>query len=210
MSGSGSCGLPAPHRKCRIVGPDGKDVPRGESGELWVSGRSIMKGYYNNPGASRDAFSGEWFKTGDLFRQDSNGYYYLVGRIKDSIRRSGENISAREVEAVAASVPGVLEVAAIGVQDELRGEEVKLCVVLQAGVSYEDVTPARIVEHCFAELASFKVPRYIEYHRTFPKTNSGKIDKQQLRQGSVDSREAEYDRQASSWLAPHRPQFKST
>ena len=114
MSGSGSCGLPAPYRQCRIVGPDGNDVARGEVGELWVSGRAILKGYYNKPEATRDALSGDWFRTGDLFRQDDNGYFYIEGRIKDSIRSSGENISAREIESVAAGIAGVLETAALG------------------------------------------------------------------------------------------------
>lgn len=197
MSGSASCGLPAPHRKCRIVGPDGNDVPRGTIGELWVSGRGILKGYYNKPDATREAFSGDWFRTGDLFRQDESGYFYIQGRIKDSIRRSGENISAREIESVAAGVEGVLETAAVAVPDEVRGEEVKLCVVLQHGVSSEQVTPNHVIAYCQSKLAAFKVPRYIEYLDDFPRTSSGKIAKQQLT-GKGPARKV-FDRVTQAW-----------
>jgi acyl-CoA synthetase (AMP-forming)/AMP-acid ligase II len=180
MSGSGSCGLPAPFRECRIVDEHGIDVKRGEVGELWVRGRGILIGYHNNPEADRAAFAGDWFRTGDLFQQDADGFYYIRGRIKDSIRRSGENIAAREVEAVAAGTPGVLECAAVAVPDVLRGQEVKLCVVLQPGNTPATVPPQRIIGHCAGQLAAFKVPRYIEYYEDFPRTSSGKIAKQQL------------------------------
>ena len=159
-----------------------------------MSGRGILEGYYNKPDATREAFSGEWFRTGDLFRQDADGYYYIQGRIKDSIRRSGENISAREVESVAAGIPGVLEAAAVPVPDELRGQEVKLCLVLQPGA---DVTPEQVIAHCLERLAAFKVPRYFEYHDDFPRTSSNKIAKQALsapRAGKL------YDRTTGKWL----------
>src|SRR4051812_24851217 len=198
MTGSGSCGLPAPYRKCRIVGADGKDVAPGTVGELWVSGRGILKGYYNKPGATRSAFVGEWFRTGDLFRQDAQGYFYIEGRIKDSIRRSGENISAREIESVASGISGVLETAAVGVPDEKRGEEVKLYVVLQPGFSSDQVTPSKVIAYCEDKLAAFKLPRYIEYLDDFPRTTSGKIAKHQL-DASAGSRRKVFDRSANAW-----------
>lgn len=185
MSGSGSCGLPAPYRDCRIVGADGRDVARGTAGELWVRGRSILLEYYRNAEATAEAFANGWFRTGDLFVQDAAGYYSIQGRIKDSIRRSGENISAREVEAIAASIEGVLECAAVGVRDALRGQEVKLCLVLQPGETSATVTPARVIAHCAEMLAAFKVPRYIEYFTDFPRTSSGKIAKQDLVQNGA-------------------------
>jgi crotonobetaine/carnitine-CoA ligase len=123
--GSGSCGLPSPFRECRIVDADGREVARGEIGELVIRGPGILRGYYNKPEATAQALRGGWFHTGDLFRQDERGYFYIVGRAKDMIRRSSENIAAREVEAVLNSVPCVLESAAIGVPDDMRGEEVK-------------------------------------------------------------------------------------
>ena len=199
MSGSGSCGLPAPYRQCRIVDPDGNDLAPGKVGELWVSGRAILQGYYNKPEATRSAFAGEWFRTGDLFRRDDAGYFYIEGRIKDSIRRSGENISAREIESVAAGIAGVLESAALGVADELRGEEVKLYLVLQPGFSIEQVTPQHVIAHCADKLAAFKVPRYIEYIAEFPYTTSGKIAKSQLESGAVRSQRKIFDRSAGAW-----------
>ena len=197
MSGSGSCGLPAPYRKCRVVGPDGNDVAHGKIGELWVSGRGILQGYYNKPEATRDAFSGVWLRTGDLFRQDENGYFYVQGRIKDSIRRSGENISAREIESVASGIPGVFETAAVAVPDKLRGEEVKLYLVLQPGVTSDEVTPPRVISYCEEKLAAFKVPRYIEYIDEFPRTSSGKIAKHQLG-GDAMNRKV-FDTTAKGW-----------
>ena len=201
MSGSGSCGLPAPYRQCRIVGPDGVDVDPGKIGELWVSGRAILKGYYNKPDATRSAFSGEWFRTGDLFRMDDDGYLYIEGRIKDSIRRSGENISAREIESVAANIPGVLETAAVAVPDEKRGEEVKLCLVLQPGYSAEQVSPAQVIAFCKGKLAPFKVPRYIEYLDEFPHTTSGKIAKHELKSAAGGSHKV-FDRAANATRTP--------
>src|SRR6185503_16851283 len=191
----------APFRGCRVVGADGEDVRRGEVGELWVSGRAILKGYYGKPEATREAFAGEWFRTGDLFRQDDAGYFYIQGRIKDSIRRSGENISAREIETIASGVPGVLETAAVAVKDELRGEEVKLCIVLQPGFSREDVTPESVARYCAERLAAFKVPRYIEYVPEMPRTSSNKIAKQELARGDSG---VVFDRVANAWAGQEK------
>ena len=100
MVGSGSCGLPSPFREVRVADPDGKTLPAGQVGELVVRGPGILQGYYNKPEATAAAFHGDWFRTGDLFQQDERGYFYIVGRVKEMIRRAGENISAREVESV--------------------------------------------------------------------------------------------------------------
>jgi acyl-CoA synthetase (AMP-forming)/AMP-acid ligase II len=198
MIGSGSCGVPAPFRACRIVAADGEDVRRGEVGELWVSGRAILKGYYGKSEATREAFVGEWFRTGDLFRQDEAGYFYIQGRIKDSIRRSGENISAREIETIASGVAGVLETAAVAVKDELRGEEVKLCISLQPGYSRHDVTPQAVVAFCAQRLAAFKVPRYVAYVQEMPRTTSNKIAKSELLTGCG---QAIFDHVKEVWLS---------
>lgn len=199
MSGSGSCGLPAPFRECRIVGADGQDVVRGSTGELWARGRGILQGYYNKPEATRDAFRGDWFRTGDVFRQDDRGYFYMEGRIKDSVRRSGENISTREVESVCAALPGVAEAAVIGVPDDFRGEEVKVLVELQPGVTPAEASPAQLIAHCERQLAPFKVPRYIQYIDAFPRTSSGKIAKQTIRETPVASGSV-YDRSRKTWV----------
>jgi crotonobetaine/carnitine-CoA ligase len=180
MVGSGSCGVPSPFRELRIADPGGKSLPRGEIGELLVRGPGILQGYYKKSEATEAAFHGDWFRTGDLFRQDERGYFYIVGRVKEMIRRAGENISAREVESVLCALPEIAEAAAVPVPDETRGEEVKACLVLQPGATRETASPDRILAHCSAELAVFKVPRYIEYCESLPKTASGKIAKHLL------------------------------
>jgi acyl-coenzyme A synthetase/AMP-(fatty) acid ligase len=198
MVGSGSCGLPSAFREARVADPDGKTVPVGEMGELVVRGPGILQGYYNKPEATKAAFHGDWFRTGDLFRQDERGYFYFVGRVKEMIRRAGENISAREVEAMLCSLPDIVEAAAVPVPDETRGEEVKACVVLQPGVTREMVSPERIIAHCETGLARFKVPRYVEYRAELPKTASGKIAKHLLRD-IADPRAGCFDRVEGRW-----------
>jgi crotonobetaine/carnitine-CoA ligase len=196
--GSGSCGIEAPFRRCRIMGADAAPVTPGETGELWVSGAGILQGYYNQPEATAAAFSGEWFRTGDLFRQDADGYYYLVGRIKDMIRRSGENISAQEVEAALHAMPEVRQAAIVAVPDSLRGEEVKAFVVLEPGLGPAEVPPDTIFAHCAGCLARFKVPRYLKYVDGLPKTASNKVAKHLLT-AADDPRRGSYDRVERTW-----------
>jgi crotonobetaine/carnitine-CoA ligase len=200
MVGSAACGKPGPFREARIVGEDGRPVAPGEIGELQLRGPGMLQGYYKNPQATADAFDGDWFRTGDLFRQDARGYYYIVGRLKDMIRRAGENIAARELETVMTAMPEVLEAACVAVQDATRGEEVKAYVVLQPGFTREQVSPQIIIDHCAARLARFKVPRYIAYATELPKTPSGKIAKKVLVQGTADLKAGSYDRVEDRWL----------
>jgi crotonobetaine/carnitine-CoA ligase len=183
MVGSGSCGIPAPFRECMVADDAGHPVPVGAIGELLIAGPGLFKGYYKNPEATATAFWGEWFRTGDLARMDERGYFYIVGRIKEMIKRSSENIAAQEVESAIYALPQVMEVAVIGVPDEKRGEEVKACVVLQAGVTKDDLPPDVIAQHCRSRLAAFKVPRYVQYYAALPKTSSEKIAKKTLSEG---------------------------
>lgn len=178
--GSGSCGQPGPFRECRIIRDDGTVAKAGETGELQVRGRGIMSGYYGNPEATRSVMDGDWFRTGDLFRRDSDGFFYIIGRKKDMIRRSAENIPAREVEAVLMAIPEVAEVAAIPVPDAVRGEEVKVFIVPKGEFARHDLDPASLLETAAQELASFKVPRYVHFCEALPKTGSGKIKKREL------------------------------
>jgi acyl-CoA synthetase (AMP-forming)/AMP-acid ligase II len=198
MVGSGSCGIPSPFREARIADPQGNTVAVGEVGELLVRGPGILQGYYNKPEATAAAFHGDWFRTGDLFREDARGYFYIVGRVKEMIRRAGENISAREVEAVLRGLPEIVEAAAVPVPDAMRGEEVKVCVVLQPGLIREMIPPERIIAHCEANLARFKVPRYIEYRNNLPMTASQKIAKHLL-QGEANPRAGCFDRVEGRW-----------
>jgi crotonobetaine/carnitine-CoA ligase len=200
MVGSGSCGVPVPFRECRIVDANDQPVAPGDVGELCVRGPGILLGYYNNPAATEKALRGGWFHTGDLFRQDERGYFYIVGRQKDMIRRSSENIAAREVEAVLNSIPVVLESAAVPVPDEVRGEEVKAYVVLRDGGSADDAMVDQIVKGCQAQLARFKVPRYFSFRTELPKTASLKVAKQGLLASAREGTERTYDRVAGCWL----------
>lgn len=194
-----TCGLVSPFRELRIVNDQGKDVAPGEVGELWVAGRSILWGYYKRPEANADSFRGKWFRTGDLFRQDANGYYYIVGRIKDMIKRAGENIAAIEVEAVLRDLPEVEEAAVVAVPDPLRREEVKAYLKLRAGLRKEDVPPDKVFAHCERRLAKFKIPRYLAYVEDFPRTPSRKIAKKVLVAESDDLQTGAYDRQEGRW-----------
>lgn len=198
MARTWTCGLPGPFREARIVGDDGQDVAQGETGELWVRGRAILQGYYHRPEANAASFVGDWFRTGDLMYQDEKGYFYFVSRIKDMIRRSGENIASAEVEYALAALPGIAEAAVIPVPDSLRGEEVKAFIVLDSGTSKDDLDPVTIIAHCGSHLAPFKVPRYIKYVDALPQTTSEKIAKGQLK--DHDSPEGTYDRQVEGWL----------
>jgi long-chain acyl-CoA synthetase len=200
MVGSGSCGVPVPFRECRIVDAEDEPVAPGEVGELCVRGPGIMLGYYNNPDATGKALRGGWFHTGDLFRQDERGYFYIVGRQKDMIRRSSENIAAREVEAVLNSIPVVLESAAVPVPDEVRGEEVKAYLVLRDAGSGDDAVLDEIIQGCQAQLARFKVPRYFSFRAALPKTASLKVAKQGLLASAREGGERTYDRVAGCWL----------
>lgn len=195
MVGSGSCGIPCPFRECRIVDENGFDVPADTVGEMVVRGPGIMKGYYRNPEATQAAFRDGWFRTGDLFRKDSNGYFYIVGRIKETIRRSGENIAAREVESVLLSCDLVSEAAAIPVKDPVRGEEVKAIIVWQEGIKGDRNDLDVLIDHCRDNLALFKVPRYFETRETLPKTGSSKVAKHLL-VAEVEPLVNTFDRQA--------------
>ncbi|PZU83911.1 MAG: long-chain fatty acid--CoA ligase [Shinella sp.] len=192
-------GIEAPFRRLRIVDDEGNDVPDGEVGELWVAGRGILWGYYKRPEANGESFRGEWFRTGDLFRRDADGFYHIVGRIKDMIKRSGENIAAQEVEAVLRQADGVSEAAVIAVPDELRKEEVKAYLLLREGATPETVTPESVLEHCRKSLAAFKIPRYITYVDEFPRTPSRKIRKSELLKAPGDLRSGAWDRESGTW-----------
>ncbi|QAA94632.1 class I adenylate-forming enzyme family protein [Pollutimonas thiosulfatoxidans] len=198
MVGSGSCGVPVPFREARVADPEGNTVPDGEIGELLVRGPGIMKGYFNRPEATAASFHGDWFRTGDLFRRDHNGYFYIIGRIKEMIRRAGENISVHELESVLLAYPEVCEAAVVGVKDDTRGEEVKAYVVPQQGVR-PDMMLDPLIIYCKDNLASFKVPRYFEFRDALPKTASGKIAKPALLSEKVDLRAGSYDRVVGSW-----------
>ncbi len=194
-----TCGLEAPERELKIVDEAGKPVARGERGELWVTGRGIMWGYYKRPEANREVFRGKWFRTGDIFYQDEDGYYYIVGRMKDMVKRAGENIAAREVEAVLNELDAIMESAIVPVPDPDRGEEVKAYIRLKDGVVQDDCPPERILEHCSEHLAKFKLPRYIAYVDDFPRTPTRKIAKQRMLAEATDLTAGAFDHKDGVW-----------
>jgi acyl-CoA synthetase (AMP-forming)/AMP-acid ligase II len=159
-----------------------------------------MLGYYNKPEANAEAFVDGWFRTGDLFTRDEAGYHRIVGRLKDMVRRSGENIAAREVEAVLRAMPEIEEAAVVPVPDPDHGEEVKAYICLMPGVAREDASPERILAHCAAGRARFKQPRYIAYVESFSKTISDRVEKKVLTAGIADLRAGSYDRVEGRWV----------
>jgi len=194
-----TCGVAAPFRETRVIGEDGRECAPGEAGELQIRGRSILLGYYKRPDANAESFDGEWFRTGDLFIRDEDGYLSIVGRIKDMVRRSSENISAREVEAVLEELEQVEEAAVVPVPDPLRKEEVKAYLKLKPGVAREDFSLDALFEHCRKNLAAFKVPRYVAFIDDYPRTPSHKIAKPKLIAAAGDLRADSFDRVDNIW-----------
>lgn len=174
---NGSIGLPAPSTDIRIVKDDGTDAEVGEAGEMWVYGPQVMKGYYNRPEATDEILKDGWLATGDIATMDDTGYFRIVDRKKDMIIVSGFNVFPNEIEEIAVSHEGILEAAAVGVPNDVCGEEVKLFVVLKD----KSLTKEDIIKHCKASLTNYKVPKHIEFREELPKTNVGKILRRELR-----------------------------
>jgi len=176
---SGSVGKPQLLTSVRLVGSDGIDVPQGETGELWFSGLGITPGYYRRPEVTAEALvHGGWLRSGDLGRQDEDGYYYIVGRLKDMYISGGENVYAAEVEAQLAEHPSVLEAAVLGVPDSKWGEVG--CAYLLPGPELELPADEELVVFCKQRLAAYKVPRYFVRVDDFPRTAAGKVQKHLL------------------------------
>ena len=176
MNKIGSVGKPQLLASVRLVDADGNDVPQGATGELWFSGLGITPGYHNRPDANADAFSEDgWLRSGDLGRQDEDGYYYIVGRLKDMYISGGENVYAAEVEAQLAAHPGVLEAAIIGIPDEKWGEVG--CAYLLPQPGSPTVTDDELVSFCKQRLAAYKVPKHFIWVEEFARTAAGKVQK---------------------------------
>jgi carnitine-CoA ligase len=178
LVGTGCLGRPVGDRQVRITDADGCPVPAGQTGEITLTGAGMMDGYYDDPEATERAMRDGWFRTGDLGRMDSRGRVYHTGRIKDMIRRSGENVAAREVEEVLLTHPRIRLAAVTGVPDDVRGEEVKACYVSSDGSA--DVSPDELADYCGDRLAAFKVPRYWQPAADLPRTDSERVIKERL------------------------------
>lgn len=177
----GTFGLPLEHTELRIVGDDGQDLDADQNGELWVRStipRAFMTEYFREPDKTAEALAGGWFHTGDICRRRPDGYYVFVDRLKDTIRRRGENISSFLVEKAILEHPDVLEVAAIGLPSELSEEDVLVVVVPRPGSGLDEAAV-----HAFASgrLGDFMRPRYVELRDDLPRTETGRVHKLSLR-----------------------------
>jgi fatty-acyl-CoA synthase len=175
----GSVGKPQLLSEVRLVDAEGRDVPAGQQGELLFRGPNITPGYFNNPEATAAAFTRDgWLKSGDVARRDSDGYYYIVDRIKDMYISGGENVYPAEVEAVLTDHPAVLEAAVIGVADERWGEVGHAVIRLRPGQSCD---AEAIRTFARSRLAAYKVPKHVTFVDDYPRTAAGKVQKHILR-----------------------------
>jgi crotonobetaine/carnitine-CoA ligase len=177
-----------PGIEVKLVDEHDREVPRGEVGELLIRHRepwALNLGYYNRPGATAEAWRNGWFHTGDAMRQDEEGYYYFVDRLKDYIRRKGENVSSFEVEKFVLAHPSVIECAALGVPAELGEDEVKIVIVTSEGF---DADPEELYDHLESVMPRYMVPRFIDYVEELPKTPAtGRVRKGELKKGYVST-----------------------
>lgn len=191
--GTNALGRPAIDREVRILDDSGKPVKRGEVGEMVFRGKGMMEGYYKNPEATKTIFRDGWFHTGDLAYMNQEGVIFYEGRVKDMIRRSGENIAAAEVEEVIMQNSAVKMAACIPVKDEIRGEEVKAYIVPVEQIENEETFIRELFNHCSDKLASFKVPRYWELKEQLPLTPSERVAKHVLEKESEEQLGLHYD-----------------
>ncbi|MEW6271663.1 MAG: class I adenylate-forming enzyme family protein [Thermodesulfobacteriota bacterium] len=175
-----SVGVPIPVCDVKVVDPEGRTLPTGEIGELWIKGPNVVRGYFGKPAETAASFSDGWLHSGDLARLDEEGFVYLVDRAKDLLIRGGENISSFEVEAALYEHPAVTDAAVIGIPHDVLGEEVGAVVHTAPGTS---VSEQELKQHVAQRLAAFKVPVKIWFHaEPLPRNPAGKILKRELKE----------------------------
>jgi crotonobetaine/carnitine-CoA ligase len=193
----GTMGRLQPDFAARVVDADDAEVPDGTAGELTVRAEhpfAFATGYVGMPDTTVEAWRNLWFHTGDRVIRDVDGYYHFVDRMKDAIRRRGENISAYEVEQVVLCHAAVATAAVFPVRSELAEDDVMVALVLRPGAA---LTPAELLDHCQPRLPYFAVPRYVELVAELPATENGKIQKFKLRERGVTP--ATWDREAHGY-----------
>jgi len=173
----GSIGLPIDGVEMRVVDEMGNDVATGDVGEIVIRGHNVMRGYWNRPEATAEAIKGGWFHTGDLARQDEEGFFFIVDRKKDLIIRGGFNVYPREIEEVLHEHPGVLEAAVIGVGHPTLGEEVAAAVALKPGTA---ASSDELRDYVKARVAPYKYPRHVWLVPELPKGPTGKVQKRDI------------------------------
>lgn len=178
----GTSGQLLPGYRARVVDAEGRDVPPGTVGDLWMSGESVAAGYWNKHPKTKAAFVGEWFRTGDRYLVDADGYYVYQGRSDDLLRVGANWVAPIEVEACLLEHPAVAECAVVGARDADGLEKPRAFVVLRPGSAAEGLEEA-LRAHVRARLAPFKVPRWVTVVDELPKTATGKVQRYRLRTG---------------------------
>ncbi len=175
-----SCGRALPNFEAKVVDDEGRALPAGEVGELWVRGSSVIKGYINRPDATAESITDGWLHTGDVARIDEEGFIFLVDRKKDMVLRGGENVYCAEVEAAIYHHPAVAEACVFGVPDQRLGEEVAAAILLREGHS---LTAQALRDHVCGMIAKHKAPRYVWFlSEAIPRNASGKFLKRELKE----------------------------
>lgn len=173
----GSVGRAVPYQTMKVIGPDGRDLPRGELGEICTAGDAVMSGYWNAPDLTTEAIVDGWLRTGDIGRIDEDGYLYIEGRKRDMIISKGQNVYPAEIEAVLLSHPSVRQAAVVGVPDDEFGEAVCAVLVLHPDAELEVADCASYVSE---RIASYKKPRYVLYRDQLPISVNNKVLKREL------------------------------
>jgi len=182
----GTIGLPVPSTEIKIMDEMGKEMPTGESGEIWAKGPQVMKGYWEKPEETENVFQNGYFKTGDIGVINEDGYVKIVDRKKEMINVSGFNVFPNEIENVISAHEKVLEVGAIGISDPRSTEKVKVFIVKKD----ESLTEEEIISYCKENMTAYKVPKQVEFRKELPKSNVGKILRRILKEqeeGVTDS-----------------------
>jgi fatty-acyl-CoA synthase len=185
-------GKPLPECEVKIVDPEtGKDLEPLQTGEICCKGYNVMEGYYKMPDKTREVIDEDgWLHSGDLATMDEEGYYSIVGRIKDMIIRGGENIYPREIEEFLYTMPGILDVQVIGIPDQRYGEIVGAFIIKDEN---SDINEEDVRDYSLTKIARYKVPKRVFFVDEFPLTASGKIQKFKLRDQAVEIIEAQKD-----------------
>jgi crotonobetaine/carnitine-CoA ligase len=205
----GACGRPGPFYDVRVVDEWDRELPPGVPGEIVVRGRFphlLMLGYHGMPEKTVEVFANQWFHMGDRGRIDAEGWVYFIDRVKDAIRRRGENVSSFEVEQIVLRHPDIVEAAAVAARSEIQEDEIKLVAVLRQGST---LSPEALLRWCLVEMPYFMAPRFIEFVQTLPRTPTQKIRKIDLRDDALNDRT--WDCEKAGWritrngLVPMRP-----
>jgi acyl-CoA synthetase (AMP-forming)/AMP-acid ligase II len=163
--------------EAKVVNAQGHTLADGERGEIWLRGPNVMKGYFRAPEQTKDSFSGEWMRTGDLGHRDSEGFFYITGRLKELIIKGGENIAPREIDEALLRHPAVLEAAAVGIPDANYGQEILAAIILRDTHFASPELEASLRAFCVAELGKYKSPKTFKFVSELPKGPSGKVQR---------------------------------